>query len=83
MEKNKKERGKVEESFYGDLDAGVGRWVVGRTHSRERGFRLAKSEIARMTDEVTRQRGGRDSVAHSSARRERLHCGKENIRNDI
>jgi hypothetical protein len=28
-EKNKKERGKVEESCYGgDLDTGVGRWVV-------------------------------------------------------
>ncbi|KAK2380850.1 hypothetical protein QL285_050908 [Trifolium repens] len=35
MEKNKKERGKVEESFYGDLDAGVGRWVVGRVRVGE------------------------------------------------
>ncbi|WJX53574.1 hypothetical protein P8452_39554 [Trifolium repens] len=30
--------------------------LSGPSHSRERGFRLAKSEIARMTDEVTRQR---------------------------
>jgi hypothetical protein len=37
MEKNKKERGKVEESFYGgDLDAAVGRWVVGSIRVGER-----------------------------------------------
>ncbi|WJX40595.1 hypothetical protein P8452_28052 [Trifolium repens] len=36
------------------------------------GFQIVESEAARMTDNVGRQRLGRDSVAHASARQERV-----------